>query len=82
MWAIQGEEWLFDGETGADGVFDVVVSSGSFILQVFVPDGSVRNSVGWYDGSGGITSDRRQAFEVVVDDADIEGIEIKLPTQP
>ena len=82
LWAIQGEEWLFDGETGADGVFDVVVSSGSFILQVFVPDGSVRNSVGWYDGSGGITTDRSQAFEVVVDDADIEGIEIKLPTQP
>ena len=79
--AKEGEEavWV---KTGPDGTFNVVVSSGTFILQVYVLDGSIRNAVGWYDGSGGITTDRSQAFEVVVDDADIEGIEIKLPTQP
>ena len=69
-------------ETGPDGTFDVEVSSGTFTLEVYVLSGTQFDFVGWYDGSGGITTDRSQAFEVVVDDADIEGIEIKLPTQP
>ena len=81
LWVKQGEErfWV---ETGPDGTFDVEVSSGAFILEVLVLYGSVWKSVGWYDASGGITTDRSQAFEVIVDDADIDGIEIKLPTNP
>ena len=81
LWVKQGEErfWV---ETGPDGTFDVEVSSGAFILEVLVLSGTQFDFVGWYDGSGGITTDRRQAFEVIVDDTDVEGIEIKLPTQP
>ena len=80
LWVKQGEErfWV---ETGPDGTFDVEVSSGTFTLEVYVLSGTQFDFVGWYDGSGGITTDRSQAFEVIVDDADIEGIEIKLPTQ-
>ena len=36
--------------------------------------------VGWYDGSGGITTDPSKAFQVIVDGADVEGIDIILPT--
>ena len=69
-------------ETGPDGTFDVEVSSGTFTLEVYVLSGTQFDFVGWYDGSGGITTDRSQAFEVIVDDTDVEGIEIKLSAQP
>ena len=69
-------------ETGLDGTFDVEVSSGTFTLEVYVLSGTQFDFVGWYDGSGGITTDRSQAFEVIVDDTDVEGIEIKLSAQP
>ncbi len=75
--AIRGEEgfWV---EAGPDGTFDVVVSSGSFVLEVFLLSGTEWHSVGWYDGAGGITTDPSQAFEVIVDDADVEGIKFML----
>ena len=34
--------------------------------------------MGWYDGNGGITIDPDRAFEVIVDGADIDGIDISL----
>ena len=69
-----------------DGTFDVVVPSGSHIIEVHVwvdsEDPSVgytNRLLGWYDGSGGVTTDPSQAFEVTVAGADVEGIEITLP---
>ena len=50
--------------------------SGSFILEV-----DSYSIAGWYDGSG-ITSDTSQAFQVVVADAEVEGIDIALPVDP
>ena len=81
LWVKRGEErfWV---KTGPDGTFDVEVSSGTFTLEVNVLFGTHWNSVGWYDGSGGITTDRSQAYEVVIDDTGVEGIDIKLPVQP
>ena len=82
--AKRGEE-EFWGEAGLDGTFDVVVSSGTFFLEVNVPvrlpDGGTEwQFAGWYDGSGGITIDPSKAFEVIVDGADVEGINITLPS--
>ncbi len=69
-----------------DGTFDVLVPSGSHIIEVHVwvdsEDPSVgytNRLLGWYDGSGGVTTDPSQAFEVLVGGADVEGIEIMLP---
>ena len=67
-------------DVGPDGAFDVEVQQGSFILEVNASVSSEWHFVGWYDGSGGITTDRSQAFWVVVDGGDVEGIEIMLPT--
>ena len=67
-------------ETAADGGFDVVVQSGSYILVVRVLVGSEYVFVGWYDGKGSITTDPSQAFQVIVEGTDVEGIEIRLPT--
>ena len=79
--ALQGDEWLFDDKTGADGAFDIVASSGAFNLRVLVPvDDSTWQAVGWYDGAGSITTLPSQAFEVIMDDADVEDIEIMIPT--
>ena len=77
LWVNPGEEgfWV---RTAEDGTFDVEVSSGLFIMEVKVLVGSPSQSLGWYNGSGGITTDRSKAFDVVVDGADVEGIEIKL----
>ena len=79
-----GEEFWVD--VGPDGAFDVLVSSGTFLLEVQVPVqlsyGTHLFFVGWYDGNGGITTDPNKAFEVVINDADVEGIEIILPANP
>ena len=63
----------------SDGTFDVLVPSGSYIIEVSVRVGSEWFFIGWYDGSGGITTDLSQAFEVTVESADVEGIEIVVP---
>jgi len=62
-----------------DGTFDVVAPSGSYIIGIHVLVDSEWFFVGWYDGSGGITTDLSQAFEVTLEGADVEGIEIVVP---
>ena len=63
----------------SDGTFDVVAPSGSYIIEVNLRVGSEWFFVGWYDGSGGITTDLGQAFEVTVEGVDVLGIEIVVP---
>ena len=65
-------------EISPDGTFDVEVESGSYILTVRVKVGSEWVFIGWYDGIGGITTDRSKASQVMVKGIDIEGIEITL----
>ncbi len=74
----QGEE-RFSVETGPSGVFNLDVPSGSFALELSILVGSVQHFVGWYDGSGGVTTDSNQAFEIIVDGASVNGIAIKIP---
>ena len=65
--------------TGPEGDFGFQAGSfGSFIIEVAVPGD--RDFVGWYDGSGGITTDPSRAFEIIVDGGDVTGIDIVLPT--
>ena len=80
LMAKRGEE-RFWTEAGSDGTFDVAVPSGSFILEVLVLISNHYRFVGYYDGSGGVTVDRSGAFEMVVDDANVEGVEIKLTNE-
>ena len=81
IWAWQGERSnSFRGTTGADGAFAIEVTDGSFTLDVYAGPGC--SFVGWYDGSGGITSERSQAFKVIIEGASLAGIEIRLPAQP
>ena len=80
LWAKQGDTSAHV-QAGADGAFVFVVFSGSYVLDIRVLVGSEWHFVGWYDGSGGITTDPSQAFEVVVGGADVEGIEITLPVE-
>ena len=75
--AIRGGE-EFRATSATDGAFEVFASSGVFILEAWLPTGYESHFVGWYNGSG-ITTDPNQAFEIVVDDADVEGIKIVLP---
>ena len=70
----------FQDDTGSDGAFNVVVPSGSFILDVLVLVGSELVFVGWYDGKGSITTDPSQAYQIMVEGVDVEGIDIRLPT--
>ena len=71
-------------KAGPDGSFETSLSSGSYTLEVFVPKETAQGRihhyfVGWYNGNGGITTEPGQAFELVVQDADVEGIVIMLP---
>ena len=66
-------------EVAADGTFEIEVESGAYILVVRIAVGSELVFVGWYDGKGGITTDPSQAFKVMVEGVDVEGIDIRLP---
>ena len=72
-----------DGRTApvsADGTFDIAHGNGAFALQIWIGQGAGgRRSVGWYGGESGFTLDREQATEIVVDGADVTGVEIRLP---
>ncbi len=82
IWAWQGEaaQSGYD-DTGADGAFDIRVPDGSFTLDVYAISGEC-SFVGWYDSSDSITTNRSQAVKIVVNGANIEGIEIRLPKRP
>ena len=80
-WHAKRENSRFE-RTGPAGSFSVAVLEGSFTLLIYAviePDCSF---VGWYDGVGGLATERSLAATVVVDNAGVEGIEINLPDYP
>ena len=82
LWAWQGEATNSGyGETGADGVFDIPVPSGSFTLDVYAVSGEC-SFVGWYDGAGSITTVREDATHIEVDGESVIDIVIRLPDHP
>ncbi len=60
----------------ADGTFAFRVRAGSVKLGVYVG----RTVLGWYGGENGFTTDRNKAAEIVVEDSDVTGIVIALPS--
>ena len=79
LWAWQGEVSNSGfGKTGPDGVFHIWAPTGSFRLDLYAGGGCV----GYYDGSTSITTNRNAAARVIVDDASVKGIEIRLPKLP
>ena len=75
-------EW---GDTGQDGTFEIRLLEGwpgSLILGIYADE------VAWpcgqlgYYGPGGFTTQREAATRVEVGDADVTGIEIRLPASP
>ena len=76
----RGADREFIGVIGQEGTFNIAVSPGSYMLEVSLLFGSEWRMVGWYDGKGGVTTVRSEAYEVAVYGADVEGIEIRLPT--
>ena len=82
--ALRGGErfWV---RTKLDSAFEIVASSGAFKLKVEVPvknpDGGIEYVfAGWYDGEGGVTTDPNEAVNIVVDDENVDGINIVLPS--
>ena len=51
---------------------------GAFTLRVYIWKDEVWHQIGWY-GETGFTLHEEQAIEIVVDGADVTGIEIRLP---
>ena len=83
LWAWQGERSNSGvSNTRDDGTFSIVVPKGSFTIDVYTDFQMGCTFVGWYDGDGGLTTDRMLAARVVVDDANLEGITIRLPSPP
>ena len=84
LWAWQGREDNSEyGQTGEDGKFSISVLEGSFTLDVYFfahQEGCA--FVGWYDGKGGITSERGNAAKLAVKGASVDGIDIRLPDSP
>ena len=73
------------GLTGQDGTFEIRLLagwSGSYLLEIY-PDEAVSGCglVGFY-GPGGFTTLSEEATRIEVGDADVTGIEIRLPASP
>jgi len=66
--------------TQRDGTFAIAVPDGSFTLDIHANTGEDCTFVGW-SGPGGFTTVPGSATPVVVDGADISGVEIILPQQ-
>ena len=66
------------GKTIEDGSFVVEVPKGNFFVCVYANDGG---RLGMYDGEG-ITSNRDERVNMVVDDKGVDEIIIKLPGEP
>ena len=64
-------------------IFDILAPQGLYVLEVLVSIPKANYSqlvfVGWYDGEGGITTNPDHAFEFMVVDSDVEGIDLVLP---
>ena len=81
MWA-----WSGDADTSGvsttqrDGTFAIAVPDGSLTLDIHANTGEDCTFVGWY-GPNGFTTVPGSATLVVVDGADVSGIEIILPQQ-
>ena len=72
------------GQTGQDGAFEIRLLdglSGSPILSVHAGEVAGCDWVGFY-GPGGFTTLSEEATRVEVGDADVTGIEIRLPASP
>ena len=66
------------GRTGMDGSFGLAVPGGSYTIGVYRRPTGAWEVVGWY-GVGGFTTARDRATAIVLDGANVTGIEIRLP---
>ena len=83
LWAWQGQRSNSGvSNTRGDGTFSIGVPKGSFTIDIYTDFQMGCTFVGWYDGDGGLTTDPVLAKRVVVDDASVEGIIIRLPSPP
>ena len=72
------------GETAADGTFDVGMPDGPSDSAVVSVHGGRAADCRWlgYHGQGGLIGLRENATRVAIGDADVTGIEIRLPGHP
>ena len=72
------------GETAADGTFDVGMPEGSSDSAVVSAHGGKATDCRWlgYHGLGGLVGLRENATRVAIGNADVTGIEIRLPGHP
>ena len=81
LWAWQGRRSNSgSGRTGPQGGFNIRVPEGSFTLDIYAD--SPGGCIGWFDGKGGITTRRTERARVLVDGANVSGIEILLRKLP
>ena len=81
LWAWSGEASTSGfATTQSDGTFAITVPDGSFTLDIHANTSETCTFVGWH-GPGGFTTMRESVTLIVVDGADVSGIEITLPQQ-
>ncbi len=81
LWAWSGEASTSGfATTQSDGTFAITVPDGSFTLDIHANTSETCTFVGWH-GPGGFTTMSESATLIVVDGADVSGIEITLPQQ-
>ena len=81
---IVAEAWAQRGRAGQDGTFEIRLPhglSGSAILRIYPGGVAGCGLVGFY-GPGGFTTQSEEATRIEVGDADVTGIEIRLPATP
>ncbi|MYI82741.1 MAG: carboxypeptidase regulatory-like domain-containing protein [Chloroflexi bacterium] len=84
-WRAMEDDRIGCSKNAADGPFAVSVPSGAISLRITmeVPIGEGYSTIiEWWYSEDGVTTDREERTEVVVDGMNIEGIEIRLPGPP
>ncbi len=81
LWGGSNDNSKFAGNA-PDGTFDLAHQNGTFVLRVYVWRDAAWDHIGWYGGDTSFTTDLAQATRIEVDDANVTGIEIRLPADP
>ena len=75
----EGEEYLVG--PNSEGEYEIDIPSGAFVMEIWAVIGRTNFFLGWYDGAAGITTSPNDAFDVVVEGASVEGVDIMLPAE-
>ena len=79
LWGFSGDSYQGGSGTDADGAFALPTTDGEIDIAFCTNRGGEVVLGGWYGGASGLTLQREEAMQIMVDGESVTGIEISLP---